>query len=202
MTAFGTLAPMRAVMLEVPEFLLAERRRLGHDRLDEMWEGVLHMVPPPRSGHYDMATELIITLSFIVRPLGLDVRQDGGLFDPAVRDYSSYRQPDVMVFGADVRSERGIEGAAHLAIEIRSPNDESFEKLPFYERVGVQEVLIIDPATASIRHWSNGPGGLVESVPEADGRIMSAALPVAFRIKAGALRIEHDGVTTDVAFST
>lgn len=36
-------------MLEVPEGLLAERARLGHDRFDEMWEGVLHMVPPPRS---------------------------------------------------------------------------------------------------------------------------------------------------------
>ena len=38
---------MRAVMLDVPESLLDERRRLGLDVFDEVWEGVLHMVPPP-----------------------------------------------------------------------------------------------------------------------------------------------------------
>jgi len=36
-------------MLEAPEELLAERRRKGHDRFDEVWEGVLHMLPPPSS---------------------------------------------------------------------------------------------------------------------------------------------------------
>ena len=36
---------MRAVLLEVPEAMLDERRRLGHDGRDEMWDGVLHMVP-------------------------------------------------------------------------------------------------------------------------------------------------------------
>ncbi|MBA3983821.1 MAG: hypothetical protein H0X61_09880 [Acidimicrobiia bacterium] len=38
---------MRAVMLDVPVALLAERQRLGHDLFDEMWEGELHMVPHP-----------------------------------------------------------------------------------------------------------------------------------------------------------
>lgn len=33
--------------MEVPEAMLAERRRLGLDRRDEMWNRVLHMVPPP-----------------------------------------------------------------------------------------------------------------------------------------------------------
>lgn len=42
---------MRAVMLEVPEYLLEERRRLGHDRWDEMWDGELHMLPPPHGDH-------------------------------------------------------------------------------------------------------------------------------------------------------
>ncbi len=38
---------MRAVLLEVPEAMLAERRRLGLDGRDEMWNSVLYMVPPP-----------------------------------------------------------------------------------------------------------------------------------------------------------
>ncbi|MGI9120683.1 MAG: hypothetical protein ACR2G7_11290 [Acidimicrobiales bacterium] len=42
---------MRAVLLEAPQSLLEERRRLGLDIFDEMWEGVLHMVPPPGGPH-------------------------------------------------------------------------------------------------------------------------------------------------------
>lgn len=38
---------MRAVWIGVPDRFLEERHRLGHDKQDELWEGVLHMVPPP-----------------------------------------------------------------------------------------------------------------------------------------------------------
>ena len=31
--------------------VLDDRRRRGADRWDEMWDGVLHMVPPPGSDH-------------------------------------------------------------------------------------------------------------------------------------------------------
>jgi hypothetical protein len=34
-------------MLDAPQAMLDERRRPGHDVRDEMWDGVLHMVPPP-----------------------------------------------------------------------------------------------------------------------------------------------------------
>jgi hypothetical protein len=42
---------MRAVLLEVPEAMLAERRRLELDGRDEVWNGVLHMVPPSGGPH-------------------------------------------------------------------------------------------------------------------------------------------------------
>jgi len=38
------MATVRVVFLEAPEQLLAERRRLGLDGRDEMWEGELHRV--------------------------------------------------------------------------------------------------------------------------------------------------------------
>ena len=46
-------------MLDVPESLLDERRRLGLDVFDEVWEGVLHMVPPPSEEHQRLGSELI-----------------------------------------------------------------------------------------------------------------------------------------------
>lgn len=42
---------MRALLLEAPESVLAERRRLGLDGHDETWDGVLHVVPPASGDH-------------------------------------------------------------------------------------------------------------------------------------------------------
>ncbi len=56
----------------------------------------------------------------------------------------------------------GASGTWHptaaLVIEIVSPRDESWEKLPFYAVHRVDEVLIIDPAKRSI-DWLGLDGG-------------------------------------------
>jgi len=53
---------MRTVVLDPPSAglggLLEQRRISGLDRLDEVWEGVLHMVPAPGFGHAILASEL------------------------------------------------------------------------------------------------------------------------------------------------
>jgi len=49
-------------MLDVPSHLLAERRRLGLDLFDEMWEGELHMVPPPSEEHQRTGGRLSVAL--------------------------------------------------------------------------------------------------------------------------------------------
>jgi hypothetical protein len=50
-------------MLEVDAALLEQRRRLGLDRGDEMWEGVLHMTPAPSNEHRRILDELLFFLS-------------------------------------------------------------------------------------------------------------------------------------------
>ena len=42
---------MKAVLVHVTDEDLARRRRVGLDRYDEMWEGVLHMTPAQESEH-------------------------------------------------------------------------------------------------------------------------------------------------------
>lgn len=167
-------------MLEVPEALLAERKRLGHDRFDEMWEGVLHMVPPPSLGHQDLASWLVATWRSLAQAVGLRVTQDTGLFDPQVADLSSYRQPDVAVWLPSHSSERGIEGRAELVVEIRSPVDEPYEKLPFYERVGVREVLIIE-LDMTLRHWARPEERLTEITAGDGSSAALEAIPVTLR---------------------
>lgn len=50
---------MKAVVLGISEQELARRRQLGLDRWDEMWEGVLHLVPSPSYEHQRILDELI-----------------------------------------------------------------------------------------------------------------------------------------------
>lgn len=51
---------------------------------------------------------------------------------------------------------RVVADAGLLAVEIRSPGDESVDKLRFYERVGLLELVMIDRDTKEVRHWPQG----------------------------------------------
>jgi Uma2 family endonuclease len=168
---------MRAV---IPESLLAERRKLGHDRFDEMWEGELHMVPPPSYGHQRIAAWLAAMWWPLAQSAGSQVTLETGLFDPAVADFSSYRQPDVVVARSQHTSERGVEGQAELVVEIRSPDDETYQKLPFYEHVGVREMLVVE-LDCSVRRWSRQGTSLLEVDAGPDGWAQLDTLPVRLR---------------------
>ena len=132
---------MRAIWIQPDPSYLAERARLGLDKKDEVWDGVLHMVSPPASRHEDVVTRLLIVLYPICDARQLVVSM-GGLY---ARD-ENYRCPDVIVGRSAQRSERGFEGA-ELVIEVLSPNDESRDKFPFFAKVGVREVWLIEPKT-------------------------------------------------------
>jgi Uma2 family endonuclease len=139
---------MRAVVLDPStaafEELLERRRRSGLDRLDEVWDGVLHMVPAPSGPHSLLEWQLAQLLGPLAAQAGL---RSGGQFNLG-DDEDDYRIPDG---GLHRASSLGTwcETAA-LVIEIVSPGDESWEKLPFYAAHRVDEVLIVDPATRTV----------------------------------------------------
>jgi len=125
--------------------LLERRRRSGIDRLDEVWEGVLHMVPAPSFGHARIAQQLAEMLGPPARAAGLTAAMHEFNLGESEHDF---RIPDGGLL------EPGASGVwlhtAALVVEIASPNDESWEKLPFYAAHDVDEVLIVDPAAHSI----------------------------------------------------
>ena len=71
---------MKAVILDPA--LLEQRRRLGLDRWDEMWEGVLHMAPAPANEHQRVVGELLVFLVPLLRRTGRgEIRIGINVFD-------------------------------------------------------------------------------------------------------------------------
>jgi Uma2 family endonuclease len=129
---------MRVLMLEAPQALLDERRSRGADRRDEMWDGVLHLQPLLDSAHQELAMKFLLRTAPLAEVAALEGRYHPGLF----RADDDYRVPDQAYFRSELASERGLEGA-DLVVEVRRSWDETYEKLDFYARVGVQEVLVL-----------------------------------------------------------
>jgi Uma2 family endonuclease len=184
-------------MLDVPESLLDERRRLGLDVFDEVWEGVLHMVPPPSGEHQRLGSELVAALLTVAKRRGLVASHETGLF--AADD--DYRVPDLIASLPANCTNRGVDDTAELVVELRSPGDESSEKLPWYAARGVTEMLIVDPATCQFELYRNDNGGAVAVVPDAAGGVDLATLGVRLLTVATSdgprLRIETGDSTAD-----
>jgi Uma2 family endonuclease len=180
---------MRAV---IPDELLEERRRLGLDRRDEMWDGVLHMVPPASSAHNELNSDLAEIFGRAARARGLRRFTEPGVFDPAVADMTSYRVPDLGYARAEDVSARGIEGRAVLVVEVLSPRDESYEKLAFYRRVGVEELLYVDSTTKAFEVRRPADEGWIVIGADSDGWTTLACLGLALRTGDGALEIRGD----------
>ena len=135
---------MHVVLRDPSPEMLEERRRLGHDRLDEVWDGVLHMVPQPGTPHQSFAGSLYSFLRSRIRD-GQQIFYETGLY--LSPDERNYRVPDLVVAAREHIARRGIEREAELVVEVLSKNDMSRDKLPFYASCHVQEVWLVDPET-------------------------------------------------------
>jgi len=196
-------------MLEVDPSLLEQRRRLGLDRRDEMWEGVLHMVPAPYDEHQRTVEDLLVFLKPLLRERRRGtLRIELNVFDEA-SPVENYRISDLIFVAAGrerLFAKDGIRGGGPDAVfEIRSPNDESYEKLPFYAKVGVREVVIIDRDRKTVDLFALTTAGAYEKrAAEPDGSILSTVLAIRFRTMAGARPIlavadaEDPGVRTEI----
>ncbi|MDN5751104.1 MAG: Uma2 family endonuclease, partial [Pseudonocardia sp.] len=131
---------MKVLILDAPKELLEDRRRLGIDGRDEMWDGVPHVVPPAGGPHQRLSGAFFLAVAPVVQARGLVPHFETGLFD----DEANYRVPDLLFCRPEHLSERGAEGA-DLVVEIRSPDDETYAKLDFYAAMGVREVLVLHP---------------------------------------------------------
>jgi Uma2 family endonuclease len=66
-------------------------------------------------------------------------------------------------------------------IEVRSPGDESYDKLPFFAKLGVTEVVIVDRDSKRIDVFHLPSGQYLQQEPDAEGEVTSPALGVGLR---------------------
>ena len=175
---------MRAVV-HIREEELADRRAKDLDRWDEVWEGVLHMTPAPSLEHQRILGDLIEFLRPRLREThrgtlaaGINVFRESG----AVLDY---RVPDLTFVAAgreQILHEDGVRGGGPDAvIEIRSPEDETYEKLPFYSAIGVSDVIVFHRDTKTPEVFRLTGSQYVAVQPDAAGWLVSSALGARFR---------------------
>ncbi len=130
---------------------MIRRRQWGADRHDEVWEGVLHVVPAPDFRHAALSAQVAHLLAAPAAAAGLTVTDAFNLGDSK----QDFRVPDV---GLHRPGAGGVWlPSAALAVEVLSPDDDTWEKLSFYAAHSVEELLIVDPEERSLE-WL----GLVE----------------------------------------
>ncbi len=184
---------MRVVMLEAPKALLDERRRLGLDGRDEMWNGVLHVVPPAGGPHQRLSGMFFLAVAPRAEGRDLVPLFETGLFG----DESDYRVPDLLFCRPEHLSERGAEGA-EAVVEIRSPDDESYAKLGFYAGRGVREVLVLHPQGRRVELFRRVDERLLPVSTDARGAVVSDVLGISLATVDGVLRLTWDGGAAEV----
>lgn len=192
------LKPMRAVMRDVPRRWLEERARLGLDRFDEMWAGVLHMVPAPGFQHQRIGSEVLAFLKPRLGRRGIEMQYETEVHRPGSGG-SDYRIPDLVFFPGgrtDLVTARGIEGAPLAVLEIRSPDDETYDKLGFWASLGVPELIVVPVETLAAEVYRLAGAAYVAVSADDRGRVHAASIDVRFSRLAGdppRLRLECDG---------
>jgi Uma2 family endonuclease len=185
---------MSKVLILDPELaraLIVERQMKGIDKYDEVWEGVYVMPATASNPHQDLVGSLTAILTqLIVVPQRGRVQPGANVSDRRADWESSHRCPDVVVV---LKGSRAVDCKTHwfggpdFLIEIQSPHDETEQKIHFYSRIGVGELLIIDGSTRRLRLYRHDGQQLAFVEPaEFEGQkwLVSDVVPLAFRRKA------------------
>ncbi len=144
---------MKTVVLgdppEVLVALIAERKRLGLDVYDELWQGEYHMAPAASFEHARAC-------SVIDQLVGSKTEERGFCGSTAFNlgSLDDFRVPDLGVHRGEP-SGVWIPTAAIVA-EVRSPDDETYDKFGFYFEHGVEEILVADLKTKSVTWFVRG----------------------------------------------
>jgi len=168
--------------------LIQERKRRGIDLYDEVWEGMYVMPSMLNLEHQKMVRRLTTILAEVLEPQEAgEVYPGANVSDRRTNWKENYRVPDVI---AALKNGRAVNCGTHLfggpdfLIEIESPGDDTEEKVPFYSKIGVRELLIIHRDKRTLRLLRHDGQDLVlvkPSLLEGKEWQVSEVIPLAFR---------------------
>jgi Uma2 family endonuclease len=176
---------------ELARALIVERQKRGIDKYDEVWDGVYVMPATASNPHQELVLSLCIILGqSIGAPQGGVVLPGANVSDRRKGWESSHRCPDVVVV---LQGSRAVDCTTHwfggpdFLVEIQSPNDDTEQKIPFYSRIGVRELLNIQRDTRRLRLFRHDGQQLTLVEPsdfQGQKWLVSEVVPLAFRQKA------------------
>jgi Uma2 family endonuclease len=188
---------MSPARFDVTDDELALRRRTGIDRWDEIWDGVWYMTPAPTFEHQRMLDRMIRFLGDHLESTKRGVLVSGINVLEQAEGWNNYRIPDLTFVAAGregIFCQDGVRaGGPDAVIEIRSPGDDTYEKLPFYATIGTREVIIVDRDTKQAEIHRLVGDALTRLEPDSEGWLRSEAMQVRFRrtdARPARLRIE------------
>jgi Uma2 family endonuclease len=171
------------------------RERLGLDKYDEVWDGVLVVPALPNTEHQRLVQLLSIPFSAVIDWDRGDAVMPGANVSDRGSDWKeNYRCPDVVVVLAGGRARdcgTHWRGGPDLVVEIASPGEDPRQKNDFYAKVKTRELLAIDRDPWGLELYQLRRGRLV-SAGRSDvsnpAVLASGVLPLTFQLRAGALR--------------
>lgn len=168
--------------------LIQERKRLGLDIYDEVWEGMYVMPSMPSNEHQTLLDDLGDIFTEVIKRPGLGQKLQGANVSDRRKGWEhNYRIPDLLVV---LNNSRAVDCGTHFMggpdflVEIESPGDDTEEKVPFYSAIGVRELLIIHRDRRTLRLLRHDGTDLVEvatTTREGKQWLVSEVLPLAFR---------------------
>jgi Uma2 family endonuclease len=182
----------------------AQRAETGADRYDEVWEGTYFMAPLPNNDHQELVGDLASILRTVVKAAGLGKVYPGANISDRDADWEfNFRGPDIVVVLQGGRAkDRGTHfvGGPDFLVEVASRFDRSREKLPFYGKIGVRELMLIDrdPWCIELYRLEGAELRLVgKSLADDSTVVTSAVIPLSFRLLPGEPRPEIEAKHSD-----
>jgi Uma2 family endonuclease len=163
-----------------------ERRRLGIDGHDEIWDGVYIIPPTLTIEHQRIVCDIGCVIGELFkRSSGTDVLLGANISDRRGRDWlKNVRVPDVVVVlkgGRAINCKTHYFGGPDFLVEIHSPGDPTKAKIAFYASIGVRELLVIHRDTRRLRLYRTDGTELIPAEPDAKKWLTSDVVPLAFR---------------------
>ena len=180
---------------QIAECLLEQRRAWGADKFDEVWEGIYIVMPLTDDEHQRLMGDFCAILQNLLGWREIAKIYPGINLAASTKDWpKDYRCPDVAVFLRDTKAENcdtHWRGPADFLIEITSLNDRTHDKIAFYDKIGVEELLIVNRENWTLELYQRQENGLqktAESRSAEGAKLVSRKVPLCFRLLPGEKR--------------